>query len=105
MHSNGVRMRPASMDGGGSNDPTAKSESRRRSVPGSSKSDDTSVDLVASTTQGQAAAPFKDAKTTWYWKVVRREGPLLGLLATGTGMVVLNQFIADQVIICRHTGV
>ena len=34
-----------------------------------------------------------------YGKILRREGPLVGLLATGTGMVLLNQVIADQV---RH---
>ncbi len=32
-----------------------------------------------------------------YGKILRREGPLVGLLVTGTGMVLLNQVIADQV--------
>lgn len=87
------------MDSAAVVDMNSQSETRRRSVPGSSKSDDSSVDLVASTSQMQAPAPFRSTKTTWYWKVIRREAPLLGLLTTGTGMVVLNQYIADQVVI------
>ena len=78
-------------------DGSTNSEPRRRSVPGSKKRDDSSVDLVASTSQVEQAAPFRHGHSTWYGKLVRREGPLLGLLATGTGMVVLNQYIADQV--------
>lgn len=79
------------VEGAGSTD------ARRRSVPGSNKSDDSSLDLMASTSQEQAAVPFRRSNTSWYWKIVKREAPLMGLLATGTGMVALNQFIAAQV--------
>lgn len=78
-------------------DGSANSEPRRRSVPGSKKSDDSRVDLVASTSRVEEAVPCRHGHIAWYGKLVKREGPLLGLLATGTGMVVLNQYIADQV--------
>ena len=95
-------MRTAGMERAPTGDATVNSEPRRRSVPGGKTSDVSSVDLVASTSQVEQAASFRDGHSTWYGKLGRREGPLLGLLATGTGMVVLNQTIADQVrsIVC-----
>lgn len=90
-------MQTAGMERAPIGDGSANSEPRRRSVPGSKKNDDSSVDLVASTSRVEEAAPFRHGHTTWYGKLVKREGPLLGLLATGTGMVVLNQYVADQV--------
>lgn len=81
---------------------SAQLEPRRRSVPGNAKSADidpeNNVKLVASTSsQAAPVSPFRSTKSTWYIRLIRREGPVLGLLATGTGTVVLNQYIANQV--------
>ena len=70
-------------------------------MPGNAKSGEidpeNTVKLVASTCQAEPVTPFNNIRSTWYAKLIRREGPVIGLLATGTGTVVLNQYIADQV--------
>ena len=77
---------------------------KRRSFPGSKdggKAAATDVNIAASTSQGLLlATPFQSrsrSKPAWYMAAAKREGPLIGLLSTGTAMVVLNQVIADQV--------
>ena len=73
---------------------------KRRSFPGSQdgvKAPGRGINVTASTSQVSPAPAFKSNQSFWFSKVVKREAPLLGLLATGTAMVVLNQVIADQV--------
>ena len=79
---------------------TLEQGSKRRSFPGNkdvAKSSGESVAMTASTGQVSQVPKFKAKQISWYSKVVTREGPLIGLLSTGTAMVVLNQVIADQV--------
>ena len=73
---------------------------KRRSFPGHKdgvKGPGRDIAVIASTSQVSQAPAFKSKQSSWLSKVVKREAPLLGLLATGTAMVVLNQVIADQV--------
>lgn len=80
---------------------TLEQGSKRRSFPGNkdvAKGPGESVAITASTNQVSQAPTFRAKKqASWYSKVVKREWPLIGLLSTGTAMVVLNQVIADQV--------
>ncbi|DBB02712.1 hypothetical protein WJX82_008967 [Trebouxia sp. C0006] len=71
---------------------------KRRSFPGSKPANELSenqISVTASTSQ-PAAKLFTSRHASKYGKILRREGPLVGLLATGTGMVLLNQVITDQ---------
>lgn len=73
---------------------------KRRSFPGSKdgvKGPGRDINVTASTSQVSHAPAFKSNQSSWFYKIVKREASLLGLLATGTAMVVLNQVIADQV--------
>ena len=73
---------------------------KRRSFPGNKdgvRGPSRDINVIASTSQVSQAPAFKSKQSAWFSKVVKREAPLLGLLATGTAMVVLNQIIADQV--------
>lgn len=79
---------------------TLEQGAKRRSFPGNqnvAKGPEHSVAMTASTSQVSPAPTFKGKQISWYSKVVKREAPLIGLLSTGTAMVVLNQVIADQV--------
>ncbi|KAL3138954.1 hypothetical protein ABBQ32_005766 [Trebouxia sp. C0010 RCD-2024] len=78
---------------------TLEQGSKRRSFPGNkdvAKSPGESVAMTASTSQVSQAPTFGAKQGSWYSTVVKREWPLIGLLSTGTAMVVLNQVIADQ---------
>ena len=73
---------------------------KRRSFPGNKdgvKGPGRDFNVTVSTSQVSQAPAFHSKQSSWFSKVVKREAPLLGLLATGTAMVVLNQVIADQV--------
>ncbi len=88
------------MSGQPSDTIVAQQAAKRRSFSGSKdvdKAPDNEVTIIASTSDTPVASPFKIKHCSWYGKFVRREGPIVGLLATGTAMVVLNQIIADQV--------
>lgn len=77
----------------------AQQGAKRRSFPGGKDANparNNTISMTASTSE-PAASLFTSRPASWYSKVLRREGPLVGLLATGTGMVLLNQIIADQV--------
>ena len=83
--------------------PTDQQKAKRRSFQGSQegKVADDAVAVTATATASES--PFatysktKSKQQSRYGRILRREAPLFGLLATGTAMVVLNQFIADQV--------
>lgn len=80
--------------------PALEQGPKRRSFPGTkdgTKAIQEDVQLTANSGQVPLATPFKSKQSPWYSRVVKREGPLIGLLATGTAMVILNQVIADQV--------